>query len=193
MANEVQPPKLLPSFKYFKFKKPKPNSHKPKKKIKSFLHTNILPHVTHFAYALVDLKCMVFELLTKKKSISKLPEYQKCVTTKQNKLVSFIKSHLKWCPSHVTPITDSSRVYNYNYSVCDLVISAQEDRCEEERETQYLQWLEERESAETVMTETDMNEIDRLAEEFIASCHEKFLLEKQESYRRYEEMMARSI
>lgn len=194
MATEVQPPKLLPSFKYFKFKNQKPNSHKPKKKIKSFLHTNILPHVTHFAYVLVDLKCMVFDLLTKKKSISKLPEYQKCVTTKQNKLVSFIKLHLKWCPSHVTPITDSSQLYNYNYnynfnsSVCDLMISSQEDCCEEERETQYLQWLEESESAET-----DMNEIDRLAEEFIASCHEKFLLEKQESYRRYQEMMARSI
>ncbi|KAG6493583.1 hypothetical protein ZIOFF_048575 [Zingiber officinale] len=28
------------------------------------------------------------------------------------------------------------------------------------------------------------NEIDRLAEKFIASCHEKFRLEKQESYRR---------
>lgn len=189
MAIEMQPPKLLPSFKYFKFKNQKPNSHKPKKKIKSFLHTNILPHVTHFAYVLVDLKCLVFDLLTKKKSISKLPEYQKCVTTKQNKLVSFIKLHLKWCPSHVTPITDSSQLYNYNFN-CNS--SAQEDRYEEERETQYLQWLEERESAET-MTDTDMNEIDRLAEEFIASCHEKFLLEKQESYRRYQEMMARSI
>jgi hypothetical protein len=28
---------------------------------------------------------------------------------------------------------------------------------------------------------------------FIASCHEKFILEKQESYRRFQEMMARSM
>lgn len=190
MATKLQPPTLLPSFKYFKFKKENPNSHKPKK-IRSFLHTNILPHVTHFAYALVDLKCMVFDLLAKKKPISKLPKYQKCVITKQNKLVGFIKLHLKWSPSHVTPVTDSSRVYNYNnYSVDDSVISAETNKHdeEEEREIEYLQWLEERETAET-----EMNEIDRLAEEFIASCHRKFLLEKQESYRRYQEMMARSV
>jgi Cotton fibre expressed protein len=187
MATRVQSPKLLPSFKYFKFKKENPNSHKPKK-IKSFLHKNILPHVTHFAYALVDLKCMVFDLLSKKTPISKLPKYQKCATTKQNKLVSFIKLHLKWNPSHVTPITDSSQVYNYTYSACDLVISAQEKHGEEERETEYLEWLEERET-----DESEMNEIDRLAEEFIADCHRKFLLEKQESYRRYQEMMARSV
>ncbi|KAL6844409.1 hypothetical protein ACP4OV_026082 [Aristida adscensionis] len=38
-----------------------------------------------------------------------------------------------------------------------------------------------------------MNEIDRLAESFIARCHAKFLLEKQESYRRFQEMIARSV
>ena len=30
---------------------------------------------------------------------------------------------------------------------------------------------------------TDINEIDRLVEMFIANCHEKFRLEKQESYK----------
>jgi hypothetical protein len=28
---------------------------------------------------------------------------------------------------------------------------------------------------------------------FIANCHEKFILEKQESYRRFQAMMARSM
>ncbi|TKW32434.1 hypothetical protein SEVIR_2G168400v4 [Setaria viridis] len=37
------------------------------------------------------------------------------------------------------------------------------------------------------------NEIDSLAERFIARCHERFMLEKQESYRRYQEMLARSL
>ncbi|KAJ4785745.1 cotton fiber protein [Rhynchospora pubera] len=188
MANEVQPSKLLDSFQYFKFKKQNPNSHKPKK-FRSLIHATILPHVTHFAYALVDFKCMVFDLFTKKKRAPKLPKYQKCLITKRNKLVSFIKLHLKWCSCHVTPVTDSSQVCNYSYySVCDAAICTQEENYEDERETEYLQWLEERES-----TEIEMNEIDRLAEEFIASCYEKFLLEKQESYRRYEEMMARSL
>ena len=62
----------------------------------------------------------------------------------------------------------------------------------------YLQWLEERklesETAAGVTTmATEMNEIDKLAEMFIASCHEKFRLEKQESARRFQEMMARSM
>ncbi|KAL6897350.1 hypothetical protein ACP4OV_007046 [Aristida adscensionis] len=37
------------------------------------------------------------------------------------------------------------------------------------------------------------NEIDWLAERFIARCHERFMLEKQESYRRHQEMLARSL
>ncbi|XP_057783140.1 uncharacterized protein LOC131000999 [Salvia miltiorrhiza] len=53
--------------------------------------------------------------------------------------------------------------------------------------SKYLQWLEERGDEESC------NEIDRLADLFIADCHEKFRLEKQESYRRFQEMMARSI
>jgi len=37
------------------------------------------------------------------------------------------------------------------------------------------------------------HEIDSLAERFIARCHERFMLEKQESYRRYQEMLARTM
>ncbi|EPS62735.1 hypothetical protein M569_12057, partial [Genlisea aurea] len=37
------------------------------------------------------------------------------------------------------------------------------------------------------------HEIDRMAESFIAKCHEKFRLEKQESYRRFQEMLAGSV
>ncbi|ERN11602.1 hypothetical protein AMTRI_Chr03g138730 [Amborella trichopoda] len=40
---------------------------------------------------------------------------------------------------------------------------------------------------------SEVEEIDRLAEKFIATFHEKFRLEKQESYRRYQDMLARSI
>ncbi|KAG6411456.1 hypothetical protein SASPL_129538 [Salvia splendens] len=54
--------------------------------------------------------------------------------------------------------------------------------------SKYLQWLDERGD-----DESSCNEIDRLADLFIADCHEKFRLEKQESYRRFQEMMARSV
>lgn len=53
--------------------------------------------------------------------------------------------------------------------------------------SKYLQWLEEKGDQDS------MNEIDKLADLFIANCHEKFMLEKQESYRMFQEMMARSI
>lgn len=50
--------------------------------------------------------------------------------------------------------------------------------------SRYLEWLEEEKGCE---------EIDKLADMFIANCHEKFRLEKQESYRRFQEMMATSV
>ncbi|CAN6204036.1 unnamed protein product [Urochloa humidicola] len=64
----------------------------------------------------------------------------------------------------------------------------------------YLEWPDE----EREMEEDDgdggeeedcggCSEIDSLAERFIARCHERFMLEKQESYRRYQEMLARSL
>lgn len=60
----------------------------------------------------------------------------------------------------------------------------------------YLRWLEEKKVEDNnkgTKEEQEMNEIDMLAEMFIANCHEKFRLEKQESDRRFQEMLARSI
>lgn len=62
----------------------------------------------------------------------------------------------------------------------------------------YLEWLEEKKIQEGVKEKETGNEkekenIDMLAEMFIANCHEKFKLEKQESDRRYQEMLARSM
>ncbi|CAO1943678.1 unnamed protein product [Urochloa humidicola] len=69
----------------------------------------------------------------------------------------------------------------------------------------YLRWLEEEMPEDGVLVieeeeeEEDVsggggNEIDRLAEKFIARCRARFLLEKQESYdRRCQEIIARSM
>lgn len=63
--------------------------------------------------------------------------------------------------------------------------------------TSYLQWLEEKGGKEENSKHDDRvnveDEIDKLADMFIASCHEKFRLEKIESYRRYQAMLARSM
>ena len=72
----------------------------------------------------------------------------------------------------------------------------------------YLRWLEEEMPNEVLVVEegddddegeddqndsAGGNEIDRLAEQFIARCRANFLLEKQESYDRCQEMIARSL
>jgi len=59
----------------------------------------------------------------------------------------------------------------------------------------YLQWLEEKGGKDENSKDDKANiedEIDKLADMFIASCHEKFRLEKIESYRRYQAMLART-
>ncbi|KAJ4904897.1 hypothetical protein Rs2_18848 [Raphanus sativus] len=62
----------------------------------------------------------------------------------------------------------------------------------------YLEWLEHKkvddlEENRDVGEADDDNDIDHLADMFIANCHEKFLLEKVESYRRSQEMLERSL
>ncbi|KAL5201234.1 hypothetical protein ABZP36_035588 [Zizania latifolia] len=61
--------------------------------------------------------------------------------------------------------------------------------------TGYLSWPEKEEEDEDQQEDEEggKNEIDMLADKFIARCHERFMLEKQESYRRFQEMLARSL
>lgn len=70
-------------------------------------------------------------------------------------------------------------------------ISFHADEDEDNHESEHLEWLEEEvDDDDHIVGDVD---IDRLADMFIASCHEKFLLEKVESYRRYQEMLERSL
>lgn len=105
-----------------------------------------------------------------------------------------------WHSSHVLPITPPEPETDIYYdSSWNSVICTEEGQVNvnigggEEIGAQlsgYLQWLDDKNQ---LVEEDDGDEIDRLAEMFIAKCHEKFRLEKQESYRRYQEMLARSI
>lgn len=57
----------------------------------------------------------------------------------------------------------------------------------------YLRQLEDKvKDGQEEDKEMMMNEIDKLAEMFIANCHEKFMLEKVASYRRSQETLNRS-
>jgi hypothetical protein len=129
--------------------------------------------------------------------------------TRASKIAGFVKTHFTHSSSTPARAMDArcSSHYGYEYSAAwNAVIpaaaaAAEEevvDVCNDTAECGYLCWLEEEEErpGEDAGGNGDgvaVNEIDRLAEKFIARFHAKFLLEKQESYRRYQEMIARSI
>ncbi|XP_047944320.1 uncharacterized protein LOC125190938 [Salvia hispanica] len=114
----------------------------------------------------------IYRALSKAKSLL-LQIFKLMRKSKQKKLYfASFRLHYNWC--------SSSR------SLCYPAYDVVGVDCPGEL-SKYLQWLEERGDEESC------NEIDRLADLFIADCHEKFRLEKQESYRRFQEMMARSV
>lgn len=92
------------------------------------------------------------------------------ILKKKNKNKLFFGSfrlHYNWCTSHA-----NSQI--------------QMDGSDHEL-SRYLEWLEE-DTLQQTATAGCTNEIDQLADLFIANCHEKFRLEKQESYRRFQQM-----
>ncbi|XP_010427689.1 PREDICTED: uncharacterized protein LOC104712480 [Camelina sativa] len=99
--------------------------------------------------------------------------------------------HYNWCSSHVVPVPQPFPFP----AVSD--IKGEED--EDSQLSGYLEWLEHKkvEDAEEIRDvaahDHEEDDIDRLADMFIANCHEKFLLEKVESYRRFQEMLERSL
>ncbi|KAM7271157.1 hypothetical protein ACFE04_030371 [Oxalis oulophora] len=119
-------------------------------------------------------------------------------------LFGSFRLHYNWCnsSSHVMPVgldyydpswNKNSIIYTKKQNLqCD--IDHQDMNCGDI--SGYLQWLEGDEKGiekEIEEREYDENEIDRLADMFIQNCHEKFRLEKVESYRKFQEMLARGI
>lgn len=173
--------------------------------MKNLAHTLIFSHVWRFIRALSRAKSkatsFLIQLLKENKPMQLLH-----ATTRKNKKKNKIffgsfRLHYNWCSStHVLPVP--APVYDglpvYYDATWNSVIPASSERfedCPESRLSGYLQWLEEKKSAadQAASEAVDVDEIDRRADLFIASCHEKFRLEKQESYRRFQEMLARSV
>ncbi|KAL5214575.1 hypothetical protein ABZP36_003727 [Zizania latifolia] len=140
-----------------------------------------------------------------------------------SKVAGFMNLHFTWATSSITPARAKDPDVHYYHahsyyddSTWNVVVPADAEELRggcgggddaDADDCGYLCWLEEEGTSDGVPAaeegedggggdgdgNSSMNEIDRLAEKFIARCHAKFLLEKQESYRRYQEMMARSI
>ncbi|XP_050383276.1 uncharacterized protein LOC126800032 [Argentina anserina] len=181
-------------------------------KLKTLIRTLIISHVCRAIRYLNKAKSKTisfFVLVVKVSQPMQLIYPTKNSKNKKKNKIFFgsFRLHYNWCSStHVLPVP--ARVYDGLTSTSHLYydsnwnsIVSTEEQCGghghqvsgESQLSGYLQWLEENKVNEKSMeTETDENEIDKLADLFIASCHEKFMLEKQESYRRFQEMLARS-
>ncbi|CAI9761137.1 unnamed protein product [Fraxinus pennsylvanica] len=156
-------------------------------KMKTLLQTFILSHLYRIARALAKAKAILVEVL---KDLQ-LVHFIQFPALKRNKnkhklFFGSFRLHYNWCSSHVMPVLEGcSADHDYYDSTRNSIIPTPEHEGSEL--SAYLRWLEEKSH------ENPSNEIDRLADLFIQNCHEKFRLEKQESYRRFQEMMARSI
>lgn len=159
-------------------------------KLKTFLHQVV--------QALNNAKSMVMHLFKARKSSSIFKQRRR-----RNKSS---KQYLHRSSSHIIPIPETPDVEEffdvsqclYYDSTWNSVISTEDINGNSELQaSDQLRWLEEKTNAAAADDDNDDDddhEIDRLAEKFIASFHEKFRLEKQESYRRrYFEMLARSV
>ncbi|KAL7138576.1 hypothetical protein ABFS83_10G173500 [Erythranthe nasuta] len=151
-------------------------------KLKTLLQTFIFSHMYRIiARALTKAKSIIIQLLNKH-------NYYK--QKKKNKLFfDSFRMHYNWSSSRTFPVgleTYSDSGWN---SVIPIPFEFSGMQEYSNELSKYLQWLEEKGGEE----EYSSNEIDKLADLFIANCHEKFLLEKQESYRIFQEMMARSV
>ncbi|XP_077211175.1 uncharacterized protein LOC143846586 [Tasmannia lanceolata] len=156
-------------------------------KLKTLFQSHIFKHLCHVVRAISKAKSMVIYLLNKNKII-----YDK----DKKKFYTSFRLHHNWSSSHVLPMPEPisggfDAGPDYYDSTWNSVI-CMEDSGEIDMEppiSRYPHWLKEK----TPENEEESGEIDRLADMFIASCHEKFRLEKQESYRMYQEMLARSM
>ncbi|XP_073152312.1 uncharacterized protein [Henckelia pumila] len=167
-------------------------------KHKTLLRTVVFSHFYRLARALTraksflvrqlkDIEFIRFSRYPLKKFISKSGYKQK--PKKKKLFFSSFRLHYNWCSSHVTPVMQLDHNMS-SWGSCQISKYESIIRDDDAELSGYLQWLEEKGNE---MDSCRINEIDKLADLFIADCHEKFRLEKQESYRRFQEMMARSI
>ncbi|GMI64721.1 hypothetical protein like AT3G57950 [Hibiscus trionum] len=158
--------------------------------IKSVIRTLVYAQVCRLIRAFSKAKSTFIQICKENKPIRHLISNSRTTKNKykHNKLFfGSFRLHYNWCSSHVTPVPAPV------LEGCTATHSYYEEDNVESELSGYLEWLEENKANGNSTAEADLNEIDKLAEMFIANCHEKFRLEKEESYRRFQEMMARSM
>lgn len=164
-------------------------------KFKRIIHTLIVSHLCRIFRTLSKVKDVIVEILKDNSTTISFHQKKRNNHNIRKKIIlGSFRLHYNWCSSkssHVLPVPQP--VYEGLFDT--TVNSSGEDFSDDSRLAGYLQWLEEKKKNEggEKNKKEEMNEIDMLAEKFIANCHEKFKLEKQESDRRFQEMLARSM
>lgn len=182
-------------------------------KLKALIRTLFISQVCRLIREISRASSILVRVLRKKQcnllSVSSLL-YPKRASKKQKNNIFFgsFRLHYNFCSSHVVPVSAPVRLpeelylahlqYDSTWKSMHSTESMDGRDDEEFQEpsqlSNYLRQLEdkvkdgEEEGKEKMM----MNEIDKLADMFIANCHEKFMLEKVDSYRRFQESLNRS-
>ncbi|KAL1196893.1 hypothetical protein V5N11_024698 [Cardamine amara subsp. amara] len=188
-------------------------------KLKALIQTLIISQVCRLIREISRASSILVRVLRKKQynlmSVSSLL-YPKRASkkNKNNILFGSFRLHYNFCSSHVVPVSAPVRLPEELYlahlqydSPWDSMHSTEsmdgrdddgdEDEFQEPSQlSNYLRQLEDKvkdgEEEEEGKEKMMMNEIDKLADKFIANCHEKFMLEKVDSYRRFQERLNRS-
>ncbi|KAL2326927.1 hypothetical protein Fmac_020354 [Flemingia macrophylla] len=172
-------------------------------KLKNLIHTLIISHVCRIIRALSKVKRAIVDQVLKgnQSNILLFPHHRKQKMIRKKIIFGSFRLHYNWCSSkssHVIPVP--SRVFDgfpkatHNTSITTHYSDEDCRHHDDEQLAGYLQWLEEKVDDDDDDDDYDeINRIDMLAEMFIADSHEKFRLEKQESDRRFHEMLARGM
>ncbi|KAL0316869.1 UNVERIFIED_CONTAM: hypothetical protein Sradi_5565100 [Sesamum radiatum] len=181
-------------------------------KLKTLFQTFIFSHIYPIARAVAKANSLLLKLIRQiqfkhlvEMEILPLMKKNNNRSKKKKKKTTIVfgsfRLHYNWCSSsHVMSLAGPESCSHHVYydsswnTVINPTTSCDSGRMQDHDHelSRYLEWLEEKGAGECEEG-WSCNEIDKLADLFIANCHEKFRLEKQESYRRFQEMMARSV
>ncbi|KAJ1423240.1 hypothetical protein SESBI_12440 [Sesbania bispinosa] len=189
----------------FSVKPSQPSSSLTSTKIKNLLHTLIVSQVCRIIRALSKVKAAIIEIIKDNRSNIHFlyPSKKKRGSNTKKIIMGSFRLHYNWCSSRssrvIMPVP--TRVFEglpkaAGSDKWNTVILSEQQGGEDFHDLElagYLQWLEEKVHEDDKKEKEIINEIDMLAEMFIANCHEKFRLEKQESDRKFHEMLARGL
>lgn len=182
-------------------------------KLKSLIQTLIISQVCRLIRKIYRASSILVRVLRKKQyNLLSMPSsfYPKRASKKQKSNIFFgsFRLHYNFCSTHVVPVSAPVRLpeelylahlqYDSTWESMHSTESMDDDDDDIQEPSQLSSYLKQLEDDKVIDTKEEkeegkemkmMNEIDKLADMFIAYSHEKFMLEKVDSYRRFQETL----